>query len=167
VYDHQDKYGPLYDYGEVSKVFKQVGWHWRYTISTTMTFATTVKTLKEDLYTTWWHYTEGTHPRDHLAFLDLYQKGRRLACAIPGLAWHADLMESYRQGMLDLDTALFSYLLQDLFPRTGQPAHVFQELQARIVHGNRQGLYFEPVEALATLERLLASATSGESLGGR
>jgi glycosyltransferase involved in cell wall biosynthesis len=49
VYDHPDKYGPYYDGGEVSKVFRTKSSHWRFTQSTTMTFAAQVKTLQEDL----------------------------------------------------------------------------------------------------------------------
>jgi len=157
VYDHPDKYGPLYDYGEVAKVFKKTGFHWRYTISTTMTFATKVRTLKEDLYTTWWQYIDAQHPCDHFAFVDLFRKGRRLACSIPGMAWHTDLAESYRQGILDIDQALFDFVLHDLYPRTGQDVNFLNVLQERIRDENRAKRPYGPVEALAVLEKMLGT----------
>lgn len=90
LYDHPDKYSAEYQFGEVSKVVKVREQHWRYTQSTTMTFATHAATLKQDI-DTWMKYTDGYHPKDHLAFSDLTSQGRRLAVAIPGLSCHVDM----------------------------------------------------------------------------
>lgn len=98
LYDHPDKYSNSYNFGEFSKVIKTESSHWRYTISTCMTFATTVKTLKED-YEIWLKYIDGSHPHDHMAFTDLNKtKKRRLAVCIPGAACHTDLEYSNRVG---------------------------------------------------------------------
>ena len=90
LYDHPDKYEAEYNYGEDTKLFKTNSSHWKYSISTTMTFATTVKTLKED-QEIWSNHISGVHPNDHFVFCELKEKGRKLACVIPGLAYHTDL----------------------------------------------------------------------------
>lgn len=96
LYDHPDKYTSQYNGGEYSKVIKTASSHWRYTISTCMTFATKVKTLKEDLET-WTKFTDGVHPHDHQIFTELNKdKRRRLAVCIPGVACHCDLDFSIR-----------------------------------------------------------------------
>ena len=71
LYDHPDKYGANYDYGEICKVRYLDRLHWRSTISTTMTFATTVKTIKEDkdIFEKICH--NQFHPNDHQIFLEL------------------------------------------------------------------------------------------------
>lgn len=90
VYDHPDKYSKMYDGGEVSKVFRTRSGHWRFTSSTTMTFAAQVKTLRED-YNDWMTGTQGTHPLDFETFQHLGSKGRTVAVSIPGAACHTDL----------------------------------------------------------------------------
>ncbi len=96
LYDHPDKYTPQYNGGEYSKVIKTASSHWRYTISTCMTFGTTIKILKEDLEI-WKKYTDSTHPHDHHIFTELSkEKRRRLAVCIPGVACHTDLEYSGR-----------------------------------------------------------------------
>lgn len=96
VYDHPDKYGTAYDSGEVAKVFRTENSHWRYTASTTMTFAAKVKTLREDK-DVWrkWCDEKFPWPQDHMAFQELQNdKGRRLAVSMPGAACHTDLTYS-------------------------------------------------------------------------
>jgi hypothetical protein len=90
VYDHPDKYSKIYDGGEVSKVFRTRSCHWRFTSSTTMTFAAQVKTLRED-YQDWMTGTQGKHPLDFETFQHLGGKGRTIAVSIPGAACHIDL----------------------------------------------------------------------------
>jgi hypothetical protein len=90
IYDHPDKYTRHYNGGEYSKVIKTASSHWRYTVSTCMTFGVKVKTLKEDMEV-WKQFTTGTHPHDHQIFTELGKKGRRLAVCIPGAACHTDL----------------------------------------------------------------------------
>jgi hypothetical protein len=72
LYDNPDKYidfkkgGPnhyVVENGEEGKVFLTKTSHWKVTSSATMTFASNVKTLKED-YKTWSFYTT----QDYLAF---------------------------------------------------------------------------------------------------
>lgn len=96
LYDHPDKYTSAYNGGEFSKVIKTASSHWRYTVSTCMTFATKVKTLRED-NEIWQKYIDGDHPHDHHIFTELNKtKNRRLAVCIPGAACHTDLEFSSR-----------------------------------------------------------------------
>ena len=91
LYDHPDKYTRLYDGGEMSKVIKTASSHWRYTISTCMTFGTKIKTLREDK-AIWDEFISDDHPHDHFIFKKLSEeKRRRLAVCIPGAACHTDL----------------------------------------------------------------------------
>ena len=97
LYDHPDKYinknegGNPYveDGGEVTKVFRSESCHWKLTNSTTMTFASKVKTLKEDLgiMKTW---TIGTYPDDFKMFLELRENGRTLITPLPGYSTHGE-----------------------------------------------------------------------------
>ncbi len=87
LYDDPDKYGPLYDGGEVSKVFRTEGGHWRFTENTTMTFAAQVKTLRDDYYI-WLDGAKGDRPLDRETFEFLGKKGKTIAVAIPGACVH-------------------------------------------------------------------------------
>lgn len=98
LYDHFDKYIPASrggnpyigeDGAEPTVVFLTKNSHWKLTNSTTMTFATKVKTLRED-EAVWRKYTSGTHPYDFQCFLELRQHGRTLASPIPGLSTHCE-----------------------------------------------------------------------------
>lgn len=98
LYDHPDKYIPSSmggnpfideDGGEITKVYCSGNCHWKLTNSTTMTFAATVKTLKEDesILRKW---TNGNHPNDFQMFLELREKSRTLVSSIPGYATHGE-----------------------------------------------------------------------------
>lgn len=97
LYDHLDKYldpsqgGNPYCYGkaENTRVFLGEYCHWKITNSTTMTFATKVRTLKEDeaILRKW---TLDTHPHDFQMFLELRDKGRQLISPIPGYSTHGE-----------------------------------------------------------------------------
>lgn len=98
LYDHPDKYLLPTPIGsskvsflgiEEAKIFLTTGSHWKYVDSTTLTFATHVKTLKEDMQI-WLSHASGNHPDDFRAFLDLQRNGRLIATTIPGLATHTD-----------------------------------------------------------------------------
>lgn len=98
LYDAPDKYVPAIrggnplipdSGGEDTQVILTKSSHWKLTNSTTMTFATTVKTLKEDL-NLWKQFTDGPHPHDFQAFLALREKGRSLITPIPSLATHCE-----------------------------------------------------------------------------
>ncbi len=96
-YDHPDKYinasrgGNPYveDLGEVTKVLVGNLSHWKITNSTTMTFATTLKSLKED-WSIWDKHTRTEHPNDFGAFLELYGKGHHVVTPIPGCSTHCE-----------------------------------------------------------------------------
>ena len=97
LYDHPDKYmnpvegGNVFCLGrsEETRVFLGDHCHWKLTNSTTMTFASRVKTLKqdEDVLRKW---TNETHPHDFNMFIELKQRGRRLASSIPGYSTHGE-----------------------------------------------------------------------------
>ena len=107
LYDHPDKYTNLYDMGETSKVTRTNSSHWKYTISTCMTFGTKVSTLKEDVEVFKKHVgvVDGSanHPVDHDIFCELRDKGRKLAVCIPGAACHTDLTFSGMVGALMIE----------------------------------------------------------------
>jgi hypothetical protein len=98
-YDHPDKYinyadgGPnpfIEGGGELSRVLLTQSRHWKFTNSCCMTFASRVKTIKEDLdcYTT---RCGGKDPGDFGIFCELIQKrGRRLVSCIPAVATHGE-----------------------------------------------------------------------------
>lgn len=90
LYDHPDKYTSQYDFGETSKVRKTKSTHWRYTLSTCMTFGVRASTLRHDMYY-WNEQTEDEHPNDHQVFCDLNAAHRSLAVCIPGWSCHTDL----------------------------------------------------------------------------
>jgi hypothetical protein len=99
LYDHVDKYIPAImggnpfigeDMAEETKVFITKSRHWKLTNSTTMTFASTVNTLRNDA-DIWNRYTAGTYPLDYQCFLTLRDKGRTLATPIPSLSTHGEV----------------------------------------------------------------------------
>lgn len=95
LYDHNDKYIPGYyemyapNFPIQLLVSKSV--HWRTTPSTTNTFATRFKTLKEDIEI----HKEFSSPEkktsdDHIKFISLWNKGRSLISCIPGYSTHVE-----------------------------------------------------------------------------
>lgn len=139
LYDHPDKYTKCYDGGETSKVTKTQSSHWRFTVSTCMTFATRVKTLKED-YNVWKRYTVGDHPCDHQIFSELTSQGRKLAVCIPGKACHTDLAFSGAVNHLLIDSWAIEQMVQTLSLEVegGQPTWV-EELKSVLLTSDVQG----------------------------
>jgi hypothetical protein len=95
LYDHLDKYfdGPnpyVYQGGEDTKVFLSNSCHWKFTNSTTMTFAGKVSSLKEHA-TIIKKYTSTSHPYDFDMWIDLRNVGATLISPIPGYSTHGDL----------------------------------------------------------------------------
>jgi hypothetical protein len=99
LYDHPDKYIPASrggnpfideDGGEVTKVYLTKSVHWKITNSTTMTFASKIKTLKEDedIIRKWTNM--GAYPRDFDMFIQLREKGKVLLTPIPGYSTHGE-----------------------------------------------------------------------------
>jgi len=95
LYDHLDKYidtgqNPFVsDGGENTKVILTNSTHWKYTNSTTMTFAARVETLRQDQDIFAQHCISGA-PRDFQIFYALSKKGRKLITPIPGRSTHCD-----------------------------------------------------------------------------
>ena len=97
LYDHPDKYMNPIDGGnpfcsgmsEETRVYLGDNCHWKLTNSTTMTFASKVKTLREDekIIRKW---TNDEHPHDFQMFIELKQNFRRLASPIPGYSTHCE-----------------------------------------------------------------------------
>jgi hypothetical protein len=98
LYDHFDKYlareqggNPFVQGGgEPTRVVRTASSHWKFTNSTTMTFATTVGVLRADL-NIWDVHTRNPHPNDFGAFIDLHRKGRTLVTTIPGRSTHCEV----------------------------------------------------------------------------
>jgi hypothetical protein len=99
LYDHPDKYldpskgGNPYCQGgaEDTRVYLTANSHWKLTNSTTMTFATTVKTLKrvEPILR---KHTRETYPQDFEMFIELRQAGESLISSIPGFSTHGETL---------------------------------------------------------------------------
>lgn len=99
LYDHADKYldpspNPLVQQGgENTRVILTKTCHWKYTNSTTMTFACKAATLQEDLGLMT-RFCQEAIPLDFHMFMELQKRGRRLLTPIPGCATHCDHMPS-------------------------------------------------------------------------
>ena len=93
LYDHPDKYRLEYCFGEVSKVVRTRSSHWRYTVSTCLTFASTAGQLRRD-QALWLDFAGGRLVKGHETFCELSRRGRRVAVCIPGAACHTDLTYS-------------------------------------------------------------------------
>jgi len=99
LYDHPDKYIPASrggnpqiddDGGEYTKLFLSKSCHWKITNSTTMTFASTVKVLKEDEEVLRKWTNRGHYPDDYKMFLELREKNRILITSVPGYSTHGE-----------------------------------------------------------------------------
>lgn len=99
LYDAPDKYinydngghNPfISEGGESTRVMLTKNRHWKLTNSTTMTFAAKAETLKQD-YSVWIKYLASNHPYDFQAFLELRQRGRKIASPLPSLSTHCEL----------------------------------------------------------------------------
>jgi hypothetical protein len=90
LYDHGDKYQEMYkDF--MTKVLHTKLSHWMPVPSTTNTFATKFRTLKEDkdIHI---HYSTNHEPSfDHGKFIQLHQRGRNLISCIPGYSTHSHI----------------------------------------------------------------------------
>ena len=97
LYDHPDKYldpsmggNPYCEGGaEDTRVYLTDSCHWKITNSTTMTFASTVKKLKEYEHILRKH-TTGSYPNDFKMFLELRENNGLLTTPIPGYATHGE-----------------------------------------------------------------------------
>ena len=93
LYDHPDKYiigvNPLIkEYpGEVTLVRRTPRTHWKYTNSTTLTFATHYEVLVQDLDILNKHCGDGKS-HDFQLFCDLLSRGRGLVSPMPGYSTH-------------------------------------------------------------------------------
>jgi hypothetical protein len=99
LYDNLDKYitpspNPLVKGGgENTKVILTASSHWKYTNSTTMTFAAKAKTLKTDQEIIR-RYCNTPTPLDYSMFRSLAAQGRTLITPIPGRSTHCDQFPS-------------------------------------------------------------------------
>jgi hypothetical protein len=97
LYDHPDKYldpsmggNPYCEGGaEDTRVYLTDSCHWKITNSTTMTFASTVKKLKEYEHILRKHTTE-SYPNDFKMFLELRETNGLLITPIPGYSTHGE-----------------------------------------------------------------------------
>ena len=92
LYDHPDKYGyngpnPFVSGGEITKVYLTNSCHWKYTNSTTMTFASKVSTLLKHQEIIRKYAISGTTYAFKM-FLELNQKKEYLISPLPGYSTH-------------------------------------------------------------------------------
>ena len=96
LYDHPDKYQQhpnrnpeITDLGENTVLFLTKTSHWKYTNSTTVTFACKKSTLKQDSDVWVKHFIQNVWWSDYPSFVELRQtKQRKIACCIPGRSTH-------------------------------------------------------------------------------
>ena len=98
-YDHPDKYmnysqgGPnpfIEKGGEVSHVMRTTSRHWKFTNSCCMTFATTIRILKQDRQV-YERYCRDQTPADFPMFCELLQKhNRKLVSCLPAVSTHGE-----------------------------------------------------------------------------
>jgi glycosyltransferase involved in cell wall biosynthesis len=97
LYDHPDKYinasqggNPFIENGgEITQVYLTKSCHWKLTNSTTGTFASTIKTLKED-YQIISKYANNSYLNDFRMFTELREQNRTLVSCIPGYSTHGE-----------------------------------------------------------------------------
>jgi len=124
LYDHTDKYGKIYNFGEVSKVMRTSSTHWKATISTTMTFAAMVETLKIDKKV-WLKYTNENTPKDHECFCEL---NRLVVSSIPGLSYHIDTTDECEDWVFEILSNEYKDQLGPLFPEFNYPETLARQL---------------------------------------
>lgn len=99
-YDHPDKYingneggnPQIKENGEVSVVRSTSSSHWKYTNSTTITFAVKLGTLKKDYHLFHKYSYNMEAPQDYSLFCELiWYHNRKLASSIPGCATHCEI----------------------------------------------------------------------------
>lgn len=130
LYNHPDKYEKIYNFGEISKIIRVEQIYWKFTISTTMTFAAKAETFREDR-DIWIKHTQNVIPHDHEAFCALNK--RTLICPIPGLACHMDLSDSTEEYLpnwvVDVLSAPFKKFLGEQFPEFSYPETPLRQLK--------------------------------------
>ena len=87
LYDHGDKYHEMYS-SLMSKILITESSHWKPIPSTTNTFATKFKTLKEDTLIHREYSTNCEPTQDHQKFLELNSRGKYLISCLPGYSTH-------------------------------------------------------------------------------
>lgn len=98
LYDHPDKYldpskggNPYCEGGaEDTRVYLTDSCHWKITNSTTMTFASTVGTLKRTEPILRKYTNQGHYPDDFKMFLDLREQNELLITPLPGYSTHGE-----------------------------------------------------------------------------
>lgn len=98
LYDHPDKYldpskggNPYCEGGaEDTRVYLTDSCHWKITNSTTMTFASTVATLKRTEPILRKYTNQGHYPDDFKMFMDLREQNELLVTPLPGYATHGE-----------------------------------------------------------------------------
>lgn len=98
LYDHPDKYldpskggNPFCEGGaEDTRVYLTDSCHWKITNSTTMTFASTVSTLKRTEPSLRKFTNQGHYPDDFKMFLELREQNELLVTPLPGYATHGE-----------------------------------------------------------------------------
>lgn len=98
LYDHPDKYldpskggNPYCEGGaEDTRVYLTDSCHWKITNSTTMTFASTVGTLKRTEPILRKYTNQGHYPDDFKMFLELREQNELLVTPLPGYSTHGE-----------------------------------------------------------------------------
>ena len=91
-----------------------------------MTFATTVKTIREDK-DVWFKFTDGSYPHDMQIFLELREKGRTLVQPIPTKSTHCEPAWAAHLHGADVDD-WNEHLASEVYE---EPVTLYQHLKAQ------------------------------------
>jgi hypothetical protein len=166
LFDHPDKYFKEYGapvnldlcpgfVGEVSPIYRTKSTRWKLSGCACMTFATKVIHLKEDAEI--WDQYELPRTPDYKIFLKLGDKGRKLAVAIPSLAFHTDLSWLTRLNKVEELTEPWAMKYMELkmeqkYPDVTIPSGVTGYQKLLLLTSAEPFFYFNVIESAITAE---------------
>lgn len=155
LFDHPDKYSAMYQHHEVGRIYRSQYSHWKQSVSTTMTFATTYDVLDSD-FPIWESHLDNAiekghgHPPDHEIFKSLGEAGRELYVAIPGAATHTDMTHFGLVGAHHMDSFAVELMFDMLYEEVCRTEE--GKLFAREMVGEKPSKCFVNLSRLAAIK---------------
>jgi hypothetical protein len=106
--------------GELTRVLITNSCHWKLTNSFCMTFATRVRTIKED-YAILKYYCQYNDPHDFPFFCQLRdEKNRKLVSCIPSVSTHGEInwLAKFVDWEKEFNNSLQKYTVEDFYPHS-------------------------------------------------